>query len=149
MLLLCTFLVSLTSENIQLMTQESSDSDQIQLLHRVNVLVSPIHEFSSLNHKDRLLFCKSNYNKPGIDTNCTCSLVTLLQCWDIHPEPGHPKKTVRKPKHPCVHCGVGVTARSKTISCDECNRWVHLRCTGFLSNSHYDNLVADYQDLTY
>ena len=149
MLLLCTLLVSFASDNVQISTQEPSDFDQIQLLHRVNVLVSPIHEFSSLNHKERRLFCKNNLNQPGIDINCTCLVISLLQCGDIQPEPGPPKKTVRKPKHPCVHCGVGVTARSKAISCDVCDRWVHARCTGFLTKSDYDNLVANEQGLTY
>ncbi len=122
-------------------------SDLLQVT--VNVLVSPMHEFSSLNHKDRRLYCKSNYNKPGIDINCTCLLVTLLQCGDVHPELGPPKRTVRKPKHPCVHCGVGVTARSKAISCDECDRWVHSRCTGFINNKMYNDLVENKTDFTY
>ena len=53
------------------------------------------------------------------------------------------KRQGRQPKFPCVSCNRGVTARSKAIGCDICQRWTHVDCTGFMTKSFYDKLVKE------
>ena len=72
----------------------------------------------------------------------------LILAGDISTNPG-PKHNTKKPKHPCVHCGKGVIARSRAISCDGCGRWIHSRCTKILTNAEYDNMVAENTEIDY
>ncbi|KAJ8046701.1 RNA-directed DNA polymerase from mobile element jockey [Holothuria leucospilota] len=76
----------------------------------------------------------------------TTSLLLIL-AGDIASNPG--PCASRKPRHPCVHCSKGVTARSKAVSCDSCERWVHIRCTYIISDAVYDTLVADGSDFNF
>lgn len=72
----------------------------------------------------------------------------MILAGDIASNPG-PSTTARKPKHPCVHCSKGVISRSRAISCDNCERWVHSRCTQILTDAEYDNIVATNAELNY
>ena len=54
-----------------------------------------------------------------------------------HPHPGPP----RVPRDPCTVCSKGVTGRSKSLDCDICERWKHIRCTYDISIKEYDSLV--------
>ena len=71
----------------------------------------------------------------------------MILAGDVASNPG-PSTTARKPKHPCVHCSKGVISRSRAISCDNCERWVHSRCTQ-ITNAEYDNIVAENAELNY
>lgn len=52
-------------------------------------------------------------------------------------------------KFPCVACGAGVTARSKVISCDRCESWVHIKCTLSITDSKYKHIVDTNEDFHY
>ena len=60
-------------------------------------------------------------------------------------------KRPRRVKHPCCNCGRGVTAAIKAVSCDICERWTHLRCTGGQVTldryNHYVEIKADFSFL--
>ena len=98
----------------------------------------------------RSLACNSRHRS---DATCNTSnliiSIFILLSGDINPNPGPTQTSRRKPKHPCIHCETGVISRSRAISCDLCYNWVHSRCTGFLSNSTYDKLVADNTEFSY
>ena len=84
-------------------------------------------------------------------------LLCMMQSGDIHPHPGPDeqnqgptqKKKCRQPKFPCVSCSRGVTARSKAVSCNLCQNWTHIRCTGFITDSRYDKLVQEELELDF
>ena len=52
------------------------------------------------------------------------------------------RKSKIQPKHPCIECGKGVVKRSKAISCDDCDLWIHVKCTNAISMDEYDALVT-------
>ena len=79
--------------------------------------------------------------KHKLSSNLISTSLLLLLAGDIASNPGPCPS--RKPKNPCVHCCKGVTARSKAVSCDGCERWVHIRCTNTISNATYDRLVEE------
>ena len=49
----------------------------------------------------------------------------------------------RTPKYPCVTCTKAVTARCKAISCDLCEKWTHIRCSGYISNEKYNEIMEN------
>ena len=58
-----------------------------------------------------------------------------------HSYNGNVSKTERKqPKYPCIICDKSVTARSKAVSCDSCQKWTHVNCTSSLSLEQYNTL---------
>ena len=79
-------------------------------------------------------------------------LLFFIQSGDVHPHPGpgigenttlnSGKCKGRTPKYPCVVCSKGVTERSKAISCDSCDKWIHIKCTGQISPSTYDKMCS-------
>ena len=77
--------------------------------------------------------------------NITLSL--LLCCGDIECDPG--PKTTRAIRFPCTACGISVTARSKAISCDSCEEWTHIKCSGEISNTQYENAIRLDADINY
>lgn len=73
----------------------------------------------------------------------------IMQSGDVHPHPGpefcstqNVNKRQRQPKCPCIICSRGVTFCSKAVSCDNCQRWTHIKCSGFITTQQYDNLVS-------
>ena len=65
----------------------------------------------------------------------------LISCGDVQTNPG----PSRAPKYPCTRCGKGVVARSKAISCDQCEKWTHIKCCDVISVEDYDKLVLKNQ----
>ncbi|CAC5410122.1 unnamed protein product [Mytilus coruscus] len=57
---------------------------------------------------------------------------------DIQINPGPPK---RQPKNPCTVCLKGVIATSKATSCDECEKWTHIKCTVTITDSIYKSML--------
>ena len=78
----------------------------------------------------------------------------LHLCNDVQTQPGPSisnsvsssngdAKPRRRVRDPCAVCGRGVTAASKAVSCDDCNVWTHLRCTGGqISSELYAHYVS-------
>ena len=52
-------------------------------------------------------------------------------------------------RYHCTHCSKGVWARSRAISCDSCEPWIHTNCAGVLSDSLYDQLCSSVDDFTF
>jgi len=97
-----------------------------------------------------------NVNKRNdiIDKKPTAKLVILLfllRSGDVHPQPGpmHIKTKSRQPKYPCVVCERGLISTSKSVSCDDCQRWVHVKCTKTISVDQYDLWVQKNSELSY
>ena len=68
-------------------------------------------------------------------------LLLVIRGGDVSPNPGPGVQNRRYSTcHPCVHCDIGVTARSKAISCDSCDQWTHGRCSKTMTTSFYDDL---------
>ena len=81
---------------------------------------------------------------------------TLLRSGDVHPHPGptngnntvgepranRSKVKTRQPQFPWVACGKGVIKTSKAVDCDQCSRWTHIKCSGFVSEEMYQNLIS-------
>ena len=105
---------------------------------------------------------------PGNRANVTCKnymtvnaksilLLCMMQSGDIHPHPGldvqnqgpTQKKKCTQPKFPCVSCSRGVTASCKAVSCNLCQNWTHIRCTGFITDARYDKLVQEELELDF
>ena len=53
-------------------------------------------------------------------------------------------------KHPCagIGCGKPVKSNQKSIACDQCNKWVHLKCTD-LSTEQFDFLRENVESFFY
>lgn len=91
----------------------------------------------------------------------------LSKCGDISPHPGpslvssnndshtvpsvsgSEAKTKRNCRYPCINCEKNVTARSKAINCDGCNKWIHIKCTREITNNIYDKLLNEEIQLNY
>ena len=103
---------------------------------RHNIVIRP------RNHrKRRAINTDSNSN-----TSKQILLQLLLNCGDIKTNPG-PRS--QAPKYPCTRCDKGVTARSKAISCDSCDRWTHVKCSNMISVAKYDEIVKNDEDFNY
>ena len=93
-------------------------------------------------------------------------MFSLLRSGDVHPHPGprsgnidclkaqspnnlEQRKKVRQPKYPCKVCSKGVTSRSKAVSCDSCQQWTHIKCSGFITTQKYDSMVSDNSDFSF
>ena len=66
--------------------------------------------------------------------------LSILVSGDIHSNPG-PK--ARKISNPCTVCQKGVIKSSKAVSCDECDMWTHIRCTGHISNKMNEEIQIE------
>jgi hypothetical protein len=73
--------------------------------------------------------------KPTIKSLIIC---ILLRGGDIEANPG-PRTRIHKNK--CTKCEKGVISTSKAVSCDSCNEWTHIRCTGNITNEDYEKLT--------
>ena len=83
-----------------------------------------------------------------MSTNVNNTLLTILMCCgDIESDPG-PGKT-RSIRFPCTKCQKAVTARSKAVSCDGCQEWTHIKCTGSISSTMYDHAVNTDSELMF
>ena len=105
---------------------------------QISVLFSGLHVPLNLKSRRDLQttmrsIASNKSSNSDTDFSTLFTLLFVLLSGDINPNPG-PIQSVRqrKPKHPCIHCGIGVVSRSRAISCDSCENWVHSRCTGFL-----------------
>ena len=84
-------------------------------------------------------------------------LQQLLRSGDIHSHPGPTVSTPdppgskrnRKVTNPCTSCEKGVTKASRAVSCDFCDKWTHIRCTGSVSRAKYDSCVQDGGDIAF
>ena len=108
------------------------------------------------------------FNSETTDSPKRKSLIlsaSILQSGDIQPHPGptsdspgerlrcestvkDASKKTRQCKYPCVSCGKGVTARSKAVSCDDCDEWTHIRCAK-ISDSVYQSLIENDETLNF
>ena len=115
-----------------------------------------IHKCDCLNHKAKRSVCKLcrlSSNKENSYYNIsplTTIVLLLMKSGDMSPNPGpSERKRIYNPKHPCSHCGKGVTGRSRAISCDFCDQWTHIKCAGVLSNDAYDELCSNGGEFTH
>lgn len=60
----------------------------------------------------------------------------ILLCGDIHQNPGPAVFN-------CGVCGLNVSNADKAICCDMCEKWVHVTCDPYISESEYDRLVQN------
>ena len=68
-------------------------------------------------------------------------LLLLIRSGDVIPNPGPGEPNRRySTRSPCVHCDIGVPARSKAISCDSCDKWTHVRCSNTMTTGFYYDL---------
>ena len=109
-----------------------------------------------IGRKSEVEWTPKNVNKRNDNTKIkpTVKLVILLflmRSGDVHPQPGpmHIKSKSRQPKHPCTVCERGVISTSKAVSCDDCQRWVHVNCTKTITIEQYNQLVQDNTDFSY
>lgn len=58
-----------------------------------------------------------------------CSL--LLLSGDVEQNPGP-----RVPKYPCGTCHKAVKAKDPAVCCDQCNKWVHNKCSGLSADAY-------------
>ncbi|KAK2185455.1 hypothetical protein NP493_233g01013 [Ridgeia piscesae] len=128
-------------------TTSRTHSVSLYLEASSDIVLSMIHTFDSLNHKAKRSvgkLCRLSSNKENSYYNIlplTTIFLLLMKSGDVSPNPGPPgRKRTYNPKHPCSHCGKGVTGRSRAISCDSCDQWTHNKCAGMLSNDAYDEL---------
>ena len=56
---------------------------------------------------------------------------------ECHPGP----ETKWKPQFPCTVCERSVVSRSRTLSCDDCNDWTHIKYSDCMTTADYDKLV--------
>ena len=62
---------------------------------------------------------------------CTSlSLMILFLCGDVEANPG-------PITHPCMECNMPVAVTHRAMGCDQCNRWIHIKC-GNISVSDYN-----------
>ena len=45
--------------------------------------------------------------------------------------------------NPCTSCEKGVTRASRAVTCDVCDKWTHIRCSGSISRAKYDSCVQN------
>jgi DNA-directed RNA polymerase subunit RPC12/RpoP len=62
----------------------------------------------------------------------TFVLLTLILANDIHLNPG-------PIQYPCGICGRSVNSNHRAISCDNCEHWVHIKCSN-ISPVEYNNM---------
>ncbi len=130
--------------NTSALAREFDFLEATQKVHQVSSLLSNAYDFACKNHKEKRQFCKVQ----GPPTsNSALVFVSLIQCGDVHPDPG-PAKT-RKIKFPCTICSKSVTARSKAVSCDMCEEWTHVKCTKEISVQSYDEIVENDYELSF
>ena len=68
---------------------------------------------------------------------------TLIGNKAAHSYFGNGQTSKRTPKYPCTGREKAVTSRSRAISCDICDNWTHVKCTGNISNQKYDEIVKN------
>ena len=71
--------------------------------------------------------------------------LALLVSGNIQSNPGPLSKN---PKCPRTVCEKGVIKSSKAASCDKCARWTHARCTGYITDKPFSQVVAK-EDFVY
>ena len=55
----------------------------------------------------------------------------------------------RKTANPCTACAKGVTKASKAVSCDDCDRWTHVRCAPLISLELYNACVSSGDEIQF
>ena len=76
-----------------------------------------------------------------ISTSPFVLLLLIIRGGDVSKNPG--PADVRRQythRHSCTHCGKGVTARSRALSCDNCDQWTHLLCVRSMTPTLYQEL---------
>ena len=89
----------------------------------------------------RLLELAASVSQKIIVTSASSPKCSVVTC--IH------RHRIYNPKHPCSHCGKGVTGRTRAISCDSCDQWTHIKGAGVLSNDAYDELCSSGGEFTH
>ena len=49
---------------------------------------------------------------------------------------------------PYVHCSKGVIKTNKTVSCDQCEHWVHIKCC-YITTEVYNSMVKAGQSVSF
>ena len=60
------------------------------------------------------------------------NLILLAMAGDVELNPGP-----RKPKYPCSVCSKAVKQSDPAFCCDQCNLWIHNKCSGLSSFTKY------------
>ena len=68
------------------------------------------------------------------------SLLFLLLCGDVHPNP-RPVSS-----YPCGVCKLDVSDSDAAVCCDVCDQWVHVSCDNFLTMDTYNDMVLHPSD---
>lgn len=92
----------------------------------------------SISYEDSILFhlCVSysttNTKSPekSINADAYFLVLSLLLSGDVNIHPGP------SPKFPCGFCGKAIRTNSKAISCDICEKWLHIKCCNITSEEY-------------
>ena len=135
-------------------------SGKTELVLLLLFLLCPIERSKSGNNSEYLLFGDDDFSETKTDENenslcfkissrkTTFDWKRLCVSGDVHVHPGPTSvgaqgkvKPTRLIRFPCQQCGRGVTARSRAVSCDGCEGWTHVNCTGGeVTRERYDSL---------
>ncbi|XP_071952123.1 uncharacterized protein [Antedon mediterranea] len=89
-----------------------------------------------------------NFHRNPRQLACRTLIICLLWCGDIESNPGPANVPVSN--NCCGECQRRVTTRSRAISCDECNKWTHIKCTdGFMTPKRYKYIVNNNTEFDY
>ena len=78
-----------------------------------------------------------------VSTSPFVLLLLIIRGGDVSKNPG--PADVRRQythRHSCTHCGKGVTARSRALSCDNCDQRTHLLCARSMTPTYIKNCVT-------
>ena len=62
-----------------------------------------------------------------------------MKSWELRLKLQTPKCKTNTPLSTCLNCEHGVTARSRGVECEFCNRWFHAICQQ-ISKTEYDSM---------
>ena len=52
-------------------------------------------------------------------------------------------KHKRSPRFLCLVCHRNAASRSRAVSCDACQEWIHVNCSSTITNAQYELLVQE------
>ena len=101
--------------------------------------------------KDVVVLINNGRTTPGrVTTSPFVLLLLMIRGGDVSKNPG--PADVRRQythRHSCTHCGKGVTARSRALSCDNCDQWTHLLCARSMTPALYQELCNSGENLDF
>ena len=118
----------LTDGNVSARSVENVDTTEAEYKYTYDVNFTPsLKVLSELFKHDELsrrprIHVKQKWRL--VNVNKLLTILLLLLAGDIPLNPGP-----RKPQYPCGLCLYAVSARQRAIQCDNCEFWIHLKCT--------------------